>query len=103
MNYISELAYASHIAQTSKSAKDKKQKNTYQQSELPAGDFIDDLDADTSIFIEQVNSTTWQGEERRTGQDRREAFLNRGRYFESRSTQSRRYSDESHSKIQLSC
>ncbi len=103
MNYISELAYASHIAQASKSARDKRQKNTYQQSELLADDFINDVDEDTAILIERMNTTVWQGEERRTGNDRRETSLNRGRYLESRSTKNRRYSAELYSKIQLTC
>jgi len=99
MNYITELAYVSHIAQTSKTARDKRQKNQYQQSELLVSDYINDLDSDASILIECMNTTIWQGKNRRAGNDRREIKLSRGRYLESRSTKDRRYSAELYVKI----
>ncbi len=65
MNYVAiygyknELAYASHIAQTSKSTRDKRQKNTYQQSELLASDAINDIDSDTSILMRHADTAIW--------------------------------------------
>jgi len=108
MNYVAiygyknELAYVSHIAQTSKSVRDKRQKN--QQSELLVSDYINDLDSDASILIACMNTTIWQGEKwqgknRRAGNDRREINLSRGRYLESRSNKDRRYSAELYVKI----
>mgnify|MGYP000080977284 CR=1 FL=1 len=94
MYYISELAYASHIAQVSKSTRDKRQKNKYQQSELLASDVTNDIDSEASILMRHASTTMWQGKNRRAGNDRREMNLNRGRYLESRSSKDRRYSTE---------
>lgn len=99
MNYISELAYASHIAQANKSAKDRKQKNKYQQSVLLANDFINNVNESTSVQMTHLNTNNWQGEDRREGNDRRETSLNRGRYLESRLSKDRRYGDELYVKI----
>lgn len=104
MNYISELAYASHIAQTSKSARDRRQKNQYQQSELLTSDDDNDLGSEQSILVADMNATIWQGEKwqgenRRIGNDRREVNLNRGRYLESRAIKDRRYNAELYVKI----
>ncbi len=96
MNYISELAYANHIMQTTKSAKDRKQKNKYQLSELLDEEFIDQ---GTAALITHINHNLWQGEERRCGDDRRQTELDRGRYLESRQSKDRRYSAKLDIKI----
>ena len=99
MKYISELAYASHIAQTNRTARDKKQKNKYQQSELLVNDLMDEFDEKTQNLIDDINASCWDGEDRRVGNDRRETSLNRGRYLESRAKKDRRYSAELYVKI----
>lgn len=94
MNYINELDYASHIAKANKSARDKRQKNKYYQSELLENDTPAQVDDDTSVLFEPLEQDLWQGEERRKGNDRREICHNRGRYLESRVTKNRRYRAE---------
>lgn len=98
MNYISELAYARHIAQTTKSARDKRQKNKYQHSELIASDDEQaQVASDNVVSLE--NNSCWEGKERREGIDRREMLINRGRYLESRAIKDRRYNAKVSVKI----
>ena len=96
MNYISELAYANHIMQTTKSAKDKRQKNKYQQSKLTENELVDE---GTAALITKINTQFWQGEDRRSGEDRRQEEVDRGRYLESRQKKDRRYSAKLDVKI----
>lgn len=91
MKYINDLTYLSHIAQTKKMAKDKKQQNKYceiallndaQYSDEVPEEVLEDLPV-----IEEEN-------DRRDGDDRRKTQQNRGRYIESRLRKNRRYKKE---------
>jgi len=101
MKYISELAYANLISQTNRSIKDKKQKNKYHHSELldNNNNIEDEAENEKTAMIEQLNSTLWQGDDRRDGTDRREIKQSRGRYLDSRETKDRRFIAEFYIKI----
>jgi hypothetical protein len=91
MNYINDLAYASHVAQAKKLAKDKKRNNKYHQIALPETPSSEnDTTSDIEVLQENLSSIT-EEDERRTGQDRRKNQEERGRYVESRLQKSRRY------------
>lgn len=91
MKYINDLTYLSHIAQTKKVAKDKKQKNKYRQitllNDIQCTDKVSEEVLEDLPLIEAEN-------ERRTESDRRKAQQNRGRYIESRLIKNRRNKKE---------
>ncbi len=97
MNYINELSYSSHIAQTKQLAKDKKQKNIYRQSTLLNDEQPSDKATEDQIeeltTIEEEN-TVEEENDRRNGSERRKTQQNRGRYVESRQKKNRRYKKE---------
>jgi hypothetical protein len=94
MNYINDLAYASHVAQAKKLAKDKKQKNKYQQVALLKNSTSEhDTTSDPEVLQEDLPSIA-EEDDRRTGQDRRKNQEKRGRYVESRLQKNRRYKKE---------
>jgi len=92
MNYINDLAYASHIAQAKKLAKDKKQKNKYSQMALLATPSSEDNSG--SEISPEESPVIAKENDRRTGQDRRKNQEERGRYVESRLQKNRRYKKE---------
>jgi hypothetical protein len=88
MDYINELVYANHIAQTKQLAKDKKQKNKYRQIAL-----LDDNE-NTDKVSEKRLKTIREEDDRRNGKDRRKEQQVRGRYVESRQKKNRRHKPE---------
>ena len=112
MNYINELTYANHLAQTNKLTKDKKQKNKYRQITLLADDSntadeletmsedtdmlkLDDIDRlipEVVHLQEDHSNNAVVVENRRDDFDRRQSKQERGRYVESRLHKNRRYS-----------
>lgn len=96
MNYINELVYSNHIAQTKKLVKDKKQKNKYRQTELLAED--QNSDEVSEVQVENINTLhikiIEEENDRRNGSERRKTQQNRGRYVESRQRKNRRYEKE---------
>lgn len=91
MNYINELSYSNHIAQTKQLAKDKKQKNIYRQTTL-----LNDNQHSNEIIEDQTENLKIIEEEsdRRDGSERRKTQQYRGRYVESRQKKNRRYEKE---------
>lgn len=87
MKYINDLTYLSHIAQTKKAAKDKKQKNKYRQIEL-----LNDIQCSDEVVEEVLEDFPLieKENERRDENDRRKVQENRGRYIESRLKKNRR-------------
>ena len=94
MNYINDLAYASHIAQAKKLAKDKRQKNKYSQMALLATPSSEDNSTSESEISPEESLVIAKENDRRTGQDRRKNQEERGRYVESRLQKNRRYKKE---------
>ncbi|MDO6488711.1 hypothetical protein Q4503_13475 [Colwellia sp. 6_MG-2023] len=94
MNYINDLAYASHIAQAKKLAKDKRQKKKYSQMALLATPSSEDNSTSESEISPEESLVIAKENDRRTGQDRRKNQEERGRYVESRLQKNRRYKKE---------
>jgi len=96
MKYINDLAYANLLAQTKHLAKDKKQKNKYRQTVLLENN--QGAENVSKKLYETLNAL-WEGDDRRTGKDRRESQQERGRYVESRLNKNRRYKAELSVKV----
>jgi len=96
MKYINDLAYANLVAQTKHLAKDKKQKNKYRQTALLENNQGAE---DVSKKLYETLNALWEGDDRRTGDDRRESQQERGRYVESRLNKNRRYKAELSVKV----
>ncbi|MCW8834016.1 MAG: hypothetical protein OQK09_02350 [Colwellia sp.] len=92
MNYIAELAYSTQVAHATKTAKDKRQKNKYNQTPLLESEA--NFDKPQTSLLTELNKDIWQGEDRRSGNDRRQDKQDRGRYVESRQRKNRRYQAE---------
>ena len=93
MNFIKELTYAHHIAQASRSAKDKKQHSKYYQH-LKEDTHKNESKGSNVSLVEKFNDELYQGEDRRAGEDRRKDSINRGRYLDSRQKKNRRSTQE---------
>lgn len=90
---INELLYSNQIAQAKRLAKDKKQKQKYQQTVLKdntqdSNDVPEEL-ADVASTLEEDKAI--EEDNRRNGIERRKYQQERGRYVESRLKKNRRY------------
>lgn len=91
MKNINDLTYLSHIAQTKKAAKDKKQQSKYCEiALLNDAQYSDDVPEEVLEDLPVIEEEN----DRRDGDDRRKTQQNRGRYIESRLRKNRRYKKE---------
>ena len=87
MNYIPELLPQMRLLKMESSSRDKKQKQAYQFAA-----FDEVKDEHLAVNTVQDKPTVWDFTERRSGEDRRQSFTDRGRWLESRAKQDRRKS-----------
>jgi len=97
VDFINELVYLAHIAQTNKSARDKRQRNKYYQSTLLENENEDENK--NELLASEKPAEPIEQKERRSEGDRRQSKLPRGRYVESRQQISRRNNPDIDMKI----
>lgn len=89
MDVLAELLPPSYLNKTENAAKDRKQQPQSRQSAKALKAFAEQ---ETDVAIQHLpeNNESWQGEERRSGDDRRQQEKARGRWLESRAEKDRR-------------
>lgn len=86
MDVFAELLPSAHLVKSENTAKDRKQKPKHLRKIEKL--YRDDIDTDKEKV--GVKNTSWDDEDRRSGEDRRLQSKNRGRFLDSREPKDRR-------------